>query len=208
MGAVTQNLTRAKQKALTRKKLIQTTVDIIYEEGLEGITIAKVADRCNLSRGIYNFHFKTKEQLILDTFGVVQNEFTTTWKTALKIPDTSPEEKLKIMINRLLNKPLATPKKLSVLYSLWGLAPHRKTYFNHFAKMDREYETAIKDLLHSLGEQNAGTRGLSIKAIAVGLTAIIDGCLLQYLIAPGQLGHEEAESVCLAYLSSFFPESF
>jgi AcrR family transcriptional regulator len=69
MVAVNSNasLSRAEQKKATRKKLIETTVDIIAEGGLAKVTLPKVAERAGLSRGISNFHFISKDNLLLET---------------------------------------------------------------------------------------------------------------------------------------------
>ena len=60
-------ITRTEQKQLTRQKLIEATFEVIAAEGFSGVTMAKVAQCADLSRGIGNFHFQTKEQLLLET---------------------------------------------------------------------------------------------------------------------------------------------
>ena len=75
-----RGLRRIDQKRATRKKLIETTIDIIADEGLSKTTLPKVAEKAGLSRGICNYHFKTKEQLLLDTFEAVYDEFEAAWR--------------------------------------------------------------------------------------------------------------------------------
>ena len=69
-----KSIRRLEQKRATRQRLIETTIDIIADEGLSKTTLPKVAKKAGLSRGICNFHFKTKEKLLLDTFEAVYME--------------------------------------------------------------------------------------------------------------------------------------
>ena len=50
-------ITRAEQKQHTRQKLIEATMAVIASEGFSGVTMAKVAEKAGLSRGIGNFHW-------------------------------------------------------------------------------------------------------------------------------------------------------
>ena len=46
-------------------------MEVIASEGLTGVTMAKVAEQAGLSRGIGNFHFQSKEQLLLETLSTL-----------------------------------------------------------------------------------------------------------------------------------------
>jgi TetR/AcrR family transcriptional repressor of bet genes len=70
-------ITRAKQKQHTRQKLIEATMEAIASEGFSGVTMAKVAEKAGLSRGIGNFHFQSKEQLLLETLHTLYKELLT-----------------------------------------------------------------------------------------------------------------------------------
>jgi TetR/AcrR family transcriptional repressor of bet genes len=83
-------LTRAEQKKKTRRKLIDTTIGIIAADGLSRVTLAKVAEHAGLSRGICNYHFETKDQLLLETFRTVYREHELAWKDALADQRVSP----------------------------------------------------------------------------------------------------------------------
>jgi TetR/AcrR family transcriptional repressor of bet genes len=79
-------MTRVEQKQQTRQKLIKATMGVITTEGFSGITMAKLAERAGLSRGIGNFHFQSKEQLLLETLRTNYFEFDAAWKPLLPMP--------------------------------------------------------------------------------------------------------------------------
>lgn len=198
--------TRAEQKQLTRQRLLETTIDIIADEGFAGVTMVKVAERTGLSRGICNFHFHTKEQLMIEAFQMLYHEHEQAWQAIIEDESLSPEQRLIHLIRTLLTPPLADHKKIAVWLAFWGVTPHRKTYISICTASDCLYEEAIATLLRQLAKGEEEVNGLSLHAIAVSLTAMIDGTHLQYLIAPGRLSPDEAILACLSFLSSFFPQ--
>ena len=58
---------RSASKELRRQQLIKSTIDSIAKRGFADTTLANVADGAGLSRGIVNFHFKSKDKLLIET---------------------------------------------------------------------------------------------------------------------------------------------
>lgn len=201
-----QTTSREEQKQQTRHRLIETTIDIIADDGFGGVTMAKVAERAGLSRGIGNFHFQSKDQLLLEAFRMLYREHAEAWQKAIADASSPPALRLVTLIETLLSPPIADHRKLAVWLAFWGVAPHRRTYLEICTEGDRAYEEAVERLLRRLSPGVEEICGLSLSAIAVALTGMIDGAHLQYLIAPGRITPEEAVRACLAYLASFFPE--
>ncbi|BBO66513.1 TetR family transcriptional regulator [Desulfosarcina alkanivorans] len=199
-------LTRVEQKKATRRKLIRTTIAIIAAEGLSRVTLPKVAKQAGLSRGICNFHFKTKDQLLLETFQTVYREHERAWKDALSDQHVPPVRRLKRFIRVLLLPPVADFEKVAVWLAFWGEAANRQTYLDLCTAMDKAFENGVAAVLGEIGPPLAGGSGMDMGAIAVALTGMIDGFWVQYLIAPGRLSPEHAISACFAYLSRFYPE--
>jgi TetR/AcrR family transcriptional repressor of bet genes len=205
-SSVDNATSRAEQKQLTRQTLLDATIDLIADQGISGVTLAKVAERTGLSQGICNFHFRAKEQLMLEAFRMLYREHSQVWRTALNDLALSPVQRLTNLVEKLLSPPLADPRKLAVWLAFWGETPHRRTYLELCSEGDRDYEVAIEGLLRQLSSAGEALCGMSLAAIAVALTGMIDGFHLQYLIAPGRLTCEAAIRACLVYLSGFFPE--
>ncbi|MDX2444791.1 MAG: TetR/AcrR family transcriptional regulator [Bacteroidales bacterium] len=199
------NPSRAVQKQVTRKKLIDATVQVIAEQGIAGVTLAKVAKRTGLSQGICNFHFKTKKLLLLEAFRMLYSEHEAAWRSILSDSSKSPESRLQILVRTILTPPIADHTKLAVWMSFWGVTPHRQTYLEICGKLDREYETEVENLIRKMAKGQETINGMSLKAIAVTLTAMMDGFWVNYLISPGCLPREDAVNACLNFLSGFFP---
>ncbi len=201
-----QTLSRVEQKQLTRQKLLDATIDLIAEQGLSGVTLGKVAQRTGLSRGICNYHFETKEQLMLEAFRMLYREHEQAWRSVAACQGENPAQRLQTLLETLLMPPIADHRKIAVWMAFWGVAPQRETYLEICAGIDREYEAEVEGLLRQLSGGSEHVNGMSLKAISVTLTSMIDGFWLNYLIAPGCLEPEDAVKASLAFLSSFFTE--
>ncbi len=204
MAAHKQSTNRSRQKQITRKKLLNATIDIIADEGLSGVTMAKVAGRTGLSRGICNFHFETKDHLMLEAFRMLYLEHESAWRETLSNVDEDPVSRLKTLLETLLLPPIADHKKLAVWMAFWGVTPHRQTYLEIGESIDLEYEKAVEELLRQLSGGEETIHGMSLRAISFSLTCMIDGFWVNYLISPGCLAPLEAVDACLAFRSRFF----
>jgi TetR/AcrR family transcriptional repressor of bet genes len=199
-------ITRAKQKQQTRQKLIEATMAVIASEGFSGVTMAKVAEKAGLSRGIGNFHFQSKEQLLLETLHTLYMEFEDGWRNAVADAGSSPVEQLKDLIKTTLNPPIAEYKKVAVWLAYWGEAPSRKKYLEICAARDCEWDAAVEDILRQLVDDEFNSHGMTLAKIAHSLTAMMDGFWVEYLIADGRYTPGDAVKACFAFLASFFPE--
>ena len=199
-------ITRAEQKQHTRQKLIEATMDVIASEGFSGITMAKVAEKAGLSRGIGNFHFQSKEQLLLETLRTLYKEFDDGWRNAVSDAGSSPVDQLKDLIKTTLTPPIADFKKVAVWLAYWGEAPSRKKYLEICAARDREWDAAVENILRQLIDEKFNSRGMTLGKITQSLTAMMDGFWVEYLIADGRYTPGDAVKACFAFLASFFPE--
>ena len=199
-------ITRAEQKQQTRQRLLEATMEVIASEGLSGVTMAKVAEQAGLSRGIGNFHFQSKEQLLLETLRSIYQEFDKSWRNIVADDGRLPAEKLKAIVETTLMPPIAIKKKLAVWLAFWGEAPSRKTYLEICAAHDLEWDTAVEEIIQKMAGDDFNSRGMSLEKIAQSLTAMMDGFWVEYLISDDRYTPRDAIKACYAYLASFFPE--
>lgn len=203
---VQNRITRTEQKKLTRQKIIDATFDVIAKEGFSGVTMAKVAETAGLSRGIGNFHFQSKEQLLLETLRAIQREFDLAWTSAVAEAGPSPVDQLKALIRTVLEPPIANPDRLAVWFAYWAETPSRVTYREICAAPDREWQAVIENILQRMAADQFNSQGMTLQAIAYSLTAMMTGCWLEYLLSPGLFEPREAVQACFAFLASFFPD--
>ena len=56
----------AKPNVVNKEKLLQAAKEIIAEHGMEKLTLKAVAKSAQVTQGTVYYHFKTKDQLLLE----------------------------------------------------------------------------------------------------------------------------------------------
>ncbi|HSF54294.1 MAG TPA: TetR/AcrR family transcriptional regulator [Algoriphagus sp.] len=66
-------------KLKTKEKIICTAVKLFNESGIQNITSRHIAAELGISHGNLDYHYKTKEELLLGIYEKMRNEITTTY---------------------------------------------------------------------------------------------------------------------------------
>ena len=82
--AAQENPSRGRKapKETRRLQLIEATIDSLAKRGYAETTMADVTEGAGLSRGIVNFHFESKEKLLVATLQHMYEEYAAHWRAA------------------------------------------------------------------------------------------------------------------------------
>ena len=75
---------RVASKQSSNLKLISSAIKSISEKGINETTMSDVSQGAGLSQGIVNFHFKSKELLLIETLRFISNEYLQSFQNCLK----------------------------------------------------------------------------------------------------------------------------
>src|SRR5262245_15847698 len=89
---------RKASKEVRRLQLIEATIDSLAKRGYSDTTMADVADGAGLSRGIVNFHFESKEKLLVATLQHMYDEYAAHWRAALRKAGDDPADQLRAFV--------------------------------------------------------------------------------------------------------------
>lgn len=198
---------RVATREVRREQLIRSTVDAIARRGFAETTLANVADGAGLSRGIVNFHFQSKDALLVETLRYLSEEYRGTWRRALERAGPSPAEKLDALVRADFDPAICNRKKIAVWHAFQGEAKSRPTYLELCGARDQEYFEVVRDLCRSLIEEG-GYDLPEPRHVAIGLCAMSDGLWLHLLLNSTGLERDTARETCLAYLRTLFPRHF
>src|SRR4051812_12418736 len=137
---------RKAPKDIRRQQLIEATIDVMARKGYAGTTVADVAKAAGLSSGIVNFHFETKEKLLVDTLRHVAEEYRANWRAALDCTGAEPARRLEALLSADFNPQICSPRKLAAWCTFWAEATSRPTYLEHCSSNDAEYSAIVLDL--------------------------------------------------------------
>ena len=198
---------RTASKESRRLQLIQATIQSIAKFGLSDTTVATVSREANLSQGIINLHFQSKERLLVETLEFVTGEYKDTWEKALANAGPSPAERLQALLSVDYDKSVFDRDKIAVWFAFWSETKSRPTYRKLCAERDRGYDKAVTELVATIiAEGQYGP--LDPEIIANGLSAMAEGLWLDWLVTPREMDREKARRIVRTYLACLFPRHF
>jgi TetR/AcrR family transcriptional repressor of bet genes len=182
-----------------RKSLIQATMRSIAKYGYSGTTVENICAEAQVSRGMINHYFDTKEELLRQSYRELCDEWAFHTQQMVMNTYSDPEDRLRAFIRVCFGPTLFKPDYLGIWVGYWSVIAkspdlrrlHRETY-----KQDRDTYQALFELA---GQK----RGCEINArrAAISLIGLIDGLWLEWGLDPKGFSPKEAEDACLDFLA-------
>jgi len=210
MSAMSANAapsTRTASKEARRQQLIQATIRSIAKYGLSETTISTVSGEAQLSQGIINLHFQSKERLLIETLQYVSDEYREIWEKALEQAGPSIAERLEALLKVDYHRSVFDRDKIAVWFAYWSETKSRPTYRKLCAEHDRGYDTILVELVGAIIKE--GDYGpLDADMIANGLGAMAQGVWLDLLVSPKDMNRDKACKILRTYLACLFPRHY
>lgn len=195
-------------QAERRRLLIEATMSAISEHGLSNLTLAKIAGFAGLSAGSVNFHFSSKEALLLETLSHLTSEFEQSIDHALEAAGNDPAARLQALFEASLDPEITEPRKMAVWYAYASEARARADYQRICGAQDKKIFAitlqTCDQLIHLGGKQDY----MNARAMANAVQGLIDEIWQEILYAGENYDREDARYIYLSFLASVFPWSF
>ena len=197
---------RKASKETRQQQLIEATIDSLAKRGYSETTMADVADGAGLSRGIVNFHFESKEKLLVATLQYMADEYSAHWRAALQKAGDDPARQLGVLVAADFDRSICNRRKLAAWCAFWGEAKSRPTYQALCGARDEAYQNVFIDLCRQL--QADGGYDLEPHATALALSAMLEGLWLRLMMGTEEVTRETAHHAATEYLAAVFPKHF
>lgn len=198
---------RTATREARRRQLIDATIESIAKRGLTNTTLAEVTKGAKLSHGIVNFHFQSKELLLIETFRFLSVEYSANWRAALEKAGSTAKERLAAMVDADFDPAVCNPAKVAAWFAFLGDTKYRPAYLDLLVKDDqkrlKEFERSCRSIDR---EGEYGHEDPSM--IAKSLESLIDGLWLNILINPRSFRRRDARGICRGFLGVVFPRHF
>lgn len=151
-----------------RRDMRRAAFDILAEEGFHGLTLAKVAERLGMSRGLVHHYFKDKDELL--EAAVRFGNRLISEGIAAKLRDcTSPQERLRVIFSGNFGDGIYIASRTQYWISYCAQA----TYSERFGQLLRVQNARMRsNLMHELRQL---TDADSASSIADALAMLMDG---------------------------------
>lgn len=197
---------RKASKEVRRQQLIEATIDSLAKRGYSETTMADVADGAKLSRGIVNFHFESKEKLLVATLQYMYDEYSTHWRNAYDKAGDNTADRLKALVTADFDRAICNKRKLAAWCAFWGEAKSRPTYQALSGARDTDYQNLLFDLCSRL----KGEAGYAFEpqALALALSALLEGLWLRLMMGLEDVTRETALQAANEFLLTAFPRHY
>ncbi len=197
---------RKASKETRRQQLIEATIDSLAKRGYSETTMADVADGAGLSRGIVNFHFESKEKLLVATLQYMADEYSAHWRAALLKAGPDPARQLSALVMADFDRAVCNKRKLAAWCAFWGEAKSRPTYQVLCGANDEAYQNVFIDLCRQL--KAGGSYDFDAFSTALGLSSMLEGLWLRLMMGTENVSRESARHAASDFLASVFPRHF
>jgi len=103
-----------------KQQLIEATIDSLAKRGYAETTMADISEGAGLSRGIVNFHFESKENLLIATLQWMADEYVAHWSAAYHKAGPRIADKLWALVAADFDKKICNRRKIAAWGAFWG----------------------------------------------------------------------------------------
>ncbi len=197
---------RREPKAARREQLMDATLVVLARRGLAQTTLADVASVAGLSRGIVNFHFESKDRLLLATLTRLSAEYDATWREGLAAAGPAPAERLRALLCADLSEAVCAPEKLAAWFAFFAESGARPEYRDLCWARDDALLEAFTSLCEALDAE--GGYGYDARRTAMAIYAMEEGLWLRLMLGNAGLSRRAALDIALGMLGTLFPRHF
>ncbi len=189
----------------SRLDLIQATVAAISQHGLADLTSAKIAGIAGHTAASINFHFGSKEALLLATLREVSEEYAGAMARVMEEAGYDELRTLLGIVDASLGRALSDSHKIAVWYAFLAESKARGDYQRICGERDSAWSRMVIDLCRRLISARGNGLWPDAEAVGQGLMGLIDQQWQGILFEGDGFDREAARRQCRAYLCSVFP---
>jgi len=197
---------RIANKQSSNLKLISSAIKSISEKGISETTMSDVSQGAGLSQGIVNFHFKSKELLLIETLKFISNEYLQSFQNCLKKSGSDPCKQIIAIINNDFSKKICSRDKIALWFTFFSEVKFKPAYHQICKERDLYYQKITEDIFRELIKLEKSK--ISLTNVSNGLQALVMGLWLDQLEDPDTFKRKQAKQICFNFIKSNFPKQF
>ncbi len=164
----------AKPNVISKDDLIKCAKECLVDKGIEKFTLRAVADAAGVTQGTIYYHFKTKEQLLID---IVQDICETSWQEISQSSEYVIEEAIASAKSRCSYDSFFH----KLFQSLVASSFNNEKIRGQLGEMIMTENKALTEIVSNLWTESP-IEGVSLETWGILLNAIADGVALQAVL--------------------------
>jgi TetR/AcrR family transcriptional repressor of bet genes len=184
-----------------RRELIEATIECLKRHGHEGLSVRRISAQANVSIGLINHHFPSKEGLVAAAYRHFNSELVGGLRDAVARAADAPRARIRAFLEASFSAPNLDRDVLTVWVVFWGMYRHSRQIQRVHDETYQGYVELLRGMLADLAKET-GTARFDLRLAAIGLTALLDGLWLEWCLNPGNFRPREAVALCEAWVDS------
>ena len=194
---------RAAIKAWNRRKIIDATIAVINARGIAGTTIARVVELAQVSMGLVNLHFGSKEGLLEAVLRDMAGRYDAHWRQALAAAADDAGARIRALALADLDPAVLNRETLGVWYAFRAQARSGPLFVALVGNRDRELSARYAQLFARLNRKSG--RDHPPDTVTRGLIAMLEGIWADFFLYPEEFERAAALGMLTLYLDSLYP---
>ncbi|SDM27199.1 TetR/AcrR family transcriptional regulator [Sediminibacillus halophilus] len=183
-----------------RNKIAEAAWRVILENGMEGASVRKIAEKAGLSLGALRYYFSNQEELILYAMRLVKDRAAERIEQIIH-RDVPPKQKMLEVLLEIVPTNRQTRAEMEVWFTFVSYARHHP----HLLKEEGDGILAALQLMFEYMESNGLLRpGIDRQLEIEKLYAMVDGLALHVMLEPERLTENQVEKVIASQLDVIF----
>jgi AcrR family transcriptional regulator len=164
-----------------RDQLVDCAIDAVVELGLQGTSVAEVAARAGVSKGVVTYHFPAKDDLILAAVARIFDSITEALEARLS--GTSPETFVGEYINAWVDYYRTQTRYMLAIREIWSNFRDERGQ-HHFGPQAVAGELGVVQHVLEYGQDHSILGSFDPRVMAVSIKATLDALLDQLAADP------------------------
>jgi AcrR family transcriptional regulator len=189
------------------QRIIDTTIQLIAEAGIGGVTMQKIAARIGSSNSLVVFHFGSKENLLRAVIQYLADQYDLMWQTMVNAPGLTAPERLLGAIECGRHFSRQHPDWVSVWVMVGGDRQTMQIDQMISLSNDRAYNAQSRALIAEIAE-SGGYDGVDPDILAAGLNYLVQGAWYWDNANPDEKTSDAMRKTAMMLLNHAFPRHF
>ena len=193
-------------KAWNRQKIIDATIAVINARGIAGTTVARVVEAAEVSMGLVNLHFESKQRLLEAVLRYMAEGYDAHWRRALAAAPDGAGERVRALVLADLDPAVLNAETLGVWYAFRAQARTSRVFVSLVGNRDRALSAQYAQLFASLNRERG--RDHPPETVTRGLIAMLEGIWADFFLYPEEFDRDRALDMVSLYLQALYPGDF
>lgn len=152
-------------------EIMLATYRALREYGYAGLTIKRIAEEYGKSTAAVHYYYETKDDLLVAFLDYLLAQFV---NTVHEVETTDPEQRLNLLLDRLIADPADHRELLIALLEMQSQAPYKDSFKEQFQQNDKYFQYLLRTAISHGIEEDVFT-DVDADHAATSLMTIVHG---------------------------------